>query len=179
SPVRAPKDVPREAPSPRAPRGPAGPRGDGRGGRATPGRARRRAAGDDAGALRDRPASAPPAGAGERLGRRLSGCLPTGRSPRLLQGSDLLLELRDARLERVDPANLLRHVVDPRAEVVHGGERLLPARELRDALESLFTPVREARYEVLLARGGLGLARRRCRHGTVISPVAETRLRRA
>ena len=75
---------------------------------------------------------------------------------RLLQGCELLLELRDPRLEGVDPADLLREVVDPATEVVDRGERLLAARKLGDPLQRLLTGIREAGDEVLV-RSRLGL----------------------
>ena len=74
---------------------------------AAPDRARRRAAGNDAGALRDRAARAAPARSRELLGGPAWRLAPGGRL-RLLERRDLLLELRDARFERVDPAHLLR-----------------------------------------------------------------------
>ncbi len=64
----------------------------------------------------------------EPLGGRLRGRLSAGRRLGLLQRGELLLELRHARLELVDPPHLLREVVDPRPQVVHRGERLLAAR---------------------------------------------------
>ncbi len=62
----------------------------------------------------------------------------------LLQRRELLLELRDPRLERVDPAHLLGEVVDPVAEVVDRRDRPLTPRELGEPLERLLARIGEA-----------------------------------
>ena len=104
-----------------------------------------------------RGATARPAtpGSGSRLGGRLarSGCLG------LLQRGQLLLELRDAPLELVDPTHLLREVVDPRPQVVYPEDLLPPGKSAMRWSASC--RVREPRHEVLI---GLRLLCRRCRH---------------
>src|SRR4029079_9742611 len=86
--------------------------------------ARRRAAGDDAGAVRARPAGAAAASAGLalRLGLGLAGhALRRGLASRLRRLGelvDLLLERVDPALEGVEPADLLLHVVEELPEPV-------------------------------------------------------------
>src|SRR4029079_9641310 len=86
-----------------------------------------------------------------RLARRR----PPRRRLRLLERSDLFLQLRDARLELVDATHLLGELVHTRPEVVDGRECLLSPRKVRDALQRLLAGVREPRHEVLLLRSHL------------------------
>ena len=66
------------------------------------------------------------------------------RAGRLLQRRELLLELDDPFLERVDPAHLLREIVDARTKVVERRERALTARKVGDPLATHPRPHRRA-----------------------------------
>ena len=166
--VRAPEDLPREAPPAPAARGAARPRrhastptSRSRSSSTASSRGRRLRASRS---CRGRCGCACPRP--ERRGQRSSyeaacaGARVERAGVASLQRRDLLLELRDARLERVDAAHLLAEVVDARAQVVERVERPLPARKLRDPLERLLARVGEPRDEILLS---CAFALRRCR----------------
>src|SRR4029079_15213714 len=75
---------------------------------------------------------------------------------RPFERSDVLFELRDPLLERVDPADLARELVDAVLQVVERTERAGAARQVRQALHRLLALAREAADDVVIG----GLARR-------------------
>ena len=141
---------------------------------AAPGRARRRAAGDDARAVRDRAesaAAASPDSLGQRRrlrGRRLArgGLLPLRR--RLRRRCDLLLELRNALLELVEAAQLLLHLVKPGLRLVHHVDELRAAWHVREPIQRLVAELGEAGDDVIL------LCRARFWHGAIVPRHART-----
>ena len=142
-----------------------------RDGRAAPDPARRRAARHDPGAVPGAPAgaAAPRAVSYADLPRRPVPLRADSRRRRRLrllgppERRELLLELRHARLERVDAAHLLAQVVDPCAKVVERLQRLGAAGQVRQAGERRLPLARQA-GERVLAHPASSASSSPCRH---------------
>ncbi len=144
-----------------------------RDGRAAPDPARRRAARHDPGAVPGAAAGA--AGPGAVTTRT---CARPARLGLLgpLERRELLLELRDPRLERVDAAHLLAQLVDARAKVVERLQRPAAAGQVYQAGEGRLPLVREPGERVVVALFGL-LRRRHADIPTRPAPRRQLRMR--